>query len=101
MSLDAWPTSCRLLSDPLTKREADEHDAARERLRASLAHTRAAAEPIAAQIEQSLPEFTVHDVTHVDALCALLDPEHAKNPPANNGALATNRRVQHPSKGKP
>ena len=44
-----------------------------DRLSESISDVRARAEPIAAQIASDLPEFTVHDTTHIDALWPLVD----------------------------
>jgi hypothetical protein len=51
----------------------DEDDEDRARLERSLISTRENADAIAASIEDSLPEFTVHDGTHLDALWPLVD----------------------------
>ena len=40
----------------------------RERLRSAFLHFRERAEMLTAQIPRDLPEFTVHDITHLDAL---------------------------------
>ena len=62
-------------------------DAVRARLAASLASTRQTADAIAASIASDLPEFTVHDGTHLDALWPLMDliasrqPRHSTIPP--------------------
>lgn len=55
-----------------------------ERLRAAYIRFRERAAGLARQIEQDLPDFTVHDVTHLDALWSLADliagPEVSLNP---------------------
>ncbi len=57
----------------LAARTDDDFARDRENLRASLVDARRAASPIAAAIERDLPEFTVHDATHLDALWPLVD----------------------------
>lgn len=69
----AWEPASRLWRDSLAPRPDDDYASDRDRLRVSLSSIRQAAEPIAAQIASDLPEFTVHDGTHMDALWPLID----------------------------
>ncbi|NQT11485.1 MAG: ATP-binding protein [Planctomycetes bacterium] len=74
-----WQTT--LGSDP----KEDSHADAREKLRASFVSFRERAALLAAEIHRDLPEFTVHDVTHLDALWEIADivggPELSLSPP--------------------
>lgn len=55
------------------QREPDLAFAARERLRSTFTKFRERASVIANEIARDLPEFTVHDVTHLDALWEMAD----------------------------
>ena len=48
--------------------EADIHERERELLRVQFENFRERARVLAAEISRTLPEFTVHDITHLDAL---------------------------------
>ena len=50
---------------PLTN---DSHSAERERLRVAFARLREHSATIASEIARDLPDFTVHDISHLDAL---------------------------------
>lgn len=52
----------------LASAEADSHQAERERLRASFLSFRHRANLLALEIAKDLPDLTVHDITHLDAL---------------------------------
>lgn len=56
----------------------------RERLRNAFINTRKNVEPLVAQIGKELPQLTVHDITHLDALWEVADvligPNHPMNP---------------------
>lgn len=62
----AWQTS-------LAGRADDLHELPRERLRMGFRRMREKAAVLAGEIARDLPEFTVHDVTHLDALWELVD----------------------------
>ena len=51
----------------------DENSGARDALRASMAQVRRDADELATRIAVDLPEFTVHDGSHLDALWPLMD----------------------------
>lgn len=53
--------------------ERDDQRQVRDTLRASLAQIRADADQLAKRIASDLPEFTVHDGSHLDALWPLID----------------------------
>lgn len=57
----------------MAPREHDEYATERERLRAALLRLRDNAAPAAQQIARELPELTVHDVSHADALWSISD----------------------------
>jgi Histidine kinase-, DNA gyrase B-, and HSP90-like ATPase len=63
----------RLWGDSLAERADDEYSRERERLREALLGLRDNAELCAQTIRQQLPELTVHDVTHADALWGIAD----------------------------
>lgn len=63
----------RLWGDSLAERAEDEYSRERERLREALLGLRENAELCAQTIRQQLPELTVHDVTHADALWGIAD----------------------------
>jgi hypothetical protein len=52
----------------LASRSADEHSVERERLRACFLSFRERAAHLATEIRRDVPDLTVHDVTHLDAL---------------------------------
>jgi hypothetical protein len=62
----------------------DSHAEPRERLRSALFKLRERAEVLAGEIHRDLPDFTVHDLTHLDALWEMADliagPEYPLNP---------------------
>ena len=58
---DLWRTT-------LAARENDEHPAERERLRTAFLRFRANASHLAWEIRRDLPNLTIHDITHLDAL---------------------------------
>lgn len=62
-----WKTTLAPRSEP------DDHHKARERLRSTYEKFRERAAHVAAEIARDLPEFTVHDVTHIDALWEMAD----------------------------
>lgn len=57
----------------LAPRPQDNHERARERLRAAWLRMREQAAVIAGEIARDMPDFTVHDVTHLDALWEMAD----------------------------
>lgn len=63
----------------LAQRDADQYSDARARLRSSFEQTRDMVSPLLAKIAQELPQLTVHDVTHVDALWNVGDVLIGKN----------------------
>jgi hypothetical protein len=58
----------RFWKEALAPRSKDPHQEAREKLRAAFVSFRERAAVLAGEINQSLPEFTVHDITHIDSL---------------------------------
>lgn len=48
--------------------EPDVNDKEREILRVEFEHFRERAKILASEINRTLPEFTVHDISHIDAL---------------------------------
>lgn len=62
----------------------DPHADARSRLRTAFLKTRLMVEPLVAQIGKELPQLTVHDITHLDALWEVADliigPDYPMNP---------------------
>lgn len=62
----AWKTS-------LASRPDDLDEAPRERLRVGFRRMRDKAATLAGEIARDLPDYTVHDVTHLDALWELVD----------------------------
>lgn len=67
-----WNPGHRLLS-PLLDPSVDGDAEAREHLRAELRAMRSRAAQLASQIAADLPEFTAHDVSHLDALWGMAD----------------------------
>lgn len=69
----------------LAHREADLFSAAREALRAAYLGFRQRAGLLAAEIARDLPDYTVHDLTHLDALWTTADviagPDFELTPP--------------------
>jgi Histidine kinase-, DNA gyrase B-, and HSP90-like ATPase len=51
----------------------DEHEHARERLRVAYEELRERASSLAGEIASSLPDFTIHDISHADALWDVAD----------------------------
>ena len=79
-------TATRVWQTTLGSKPTDDpHEDAREKLRASFVSFRERAALLAAEIHRDLPEFTVHDVTHLDALWEIADivggPELSLSPP--------------------
>ncbi|MFF6989557.1 ATP-binding protein [Streptomyces sp. NPDC010273] len=67
-------TSTPLWQDTLAPRpDGDAHAAQRERLRTSYAELRRKAAVLLKENERSMPDFTVHDISHVDALWETAD----------------------------
>ncbi|WP_406486049.1 ATP-binding protein [Streptomyces phaeochromogenes] len=67
-------TATALWQNTLAARpRGDDHRAQRERLRASYLALRENAAPLLAENARSMPSFTVHDITHVDALWETAD----------------------------
>ncbi|HEY3439611.1 MAG TPA: ATP-binding protein [Paludibaculum sp.] len=66
-------TGTSLWSRTLGPCEVDQHRDDRERLRGAFNRCRENAAYLASEIARSLPEFTVHDVTHADALWEYAD----------------------------
>lgn len=60
--------ACRLWESSLGPRQNDSDQQARERLRHSWISAREKAAFLAGEIARDLPDFTVHDATHLDAL---------------------------------
>ncbi len=56
-----------------TQRDEDKSAEARERLRNAFLRFRDHAAVIAAEINRDLPDYTVHDITHLDALWEIAD----------------------------
>lgn len=54
-------------------RHEDEHEALRDQLRTAYESFRERAVLLAGEIARSLPDFTVHDITHIDALWEAAD----------------------------
>lgn len=73
---------CRTLAQRGPK---DPDGMARSRLRNAFLQTRSHIEPLVAQIGRELPELTVHDISHLDALWEVADviagPEYPISPP--------------------
>lgn len=53
--------------------EGDPSSGPRERLRAAFLNFRERAQVLAAEIPRDMPEFTVHDISHIDALWEMAD----------------------------
>jgi hypothetical protein len=74
----AWTTS-------LAPQPDDPWEESRERLRGALTKLRERAAQLASMVQEDLQEFTVHDITHLDALWELVDiflpPERTLTPP--------------------
>jgi Histidine kinase-, DNA gyrase B-, and HSP90-like ATPase len=68
----------------LAEQKKDDHSVSRDRLRQAFLRFRERAAQLAAEIPQDLPFFTVHDVTHLDALWEMVDlvagPEYPITP---------------------
>lgn len=63
----------RIWTSSLAPRDGDPSAAPRERLREAYTRFRANAALLAQDIARDLPDFTVHDVTHLDALWQIAD----------------------------
>jgi hypothetical protein len=63
----------RLWKTTLAPREEDRDSASRERLRIALLNFRQRVALLAAEIHRDLPDYTVHDITHLDALWETAD----------------------------
>ncbi|MBN1594072.1 MAG: ATP-binding protein [Candidatus Coatesbacteria bacterium] len=59
------------------------YDGIRERLRNAYLNFREKVKPVAAEIHRDLPEFTVHDITHIDALWGIVDTVSGEDYPIN------------------
>lgn len=57
----------------LAPQKKDDHNASRERLRTAFVRFRERAVQLGGEISRDLPFFTVHDVTHLDALWEMVD----------------------------
>jgi hypothetical protein len=64
-----WETTLARRSESDTDLSSDP----RERLRVAFMAFRARAQVLAAEINRDLPEFTVHDISHVDSLWEMAD----------------------------
>src|SRR5687767_15124617 len=74
----------RLWVESLASRAGDDpHQAARDRLRNSYRGFRERAAVVANEIQQELREFTVHDVSHLDALWEIADLIAGRGVPLN------------------
>ena len=67
------PTNVKLWENSLAGTRNDTHAAARERLRANYEACHDFSAVLAAEITRDNPSYTVHDVTHMDALWELAD----------------------------
>ena len=63
----------RLWQRTLAKKDNDLDERARDRLRNSFFDTRDKVAPLVAEIGKQLPQLTVHDITHLDALWEVAD----------------------------
>src|SRR5581483_718615 len=72
-----------LWQNTLATRVDDGDSAVRNRLRTAYERTRERATPLAEAIAKYLPDFTVHDITHVDALWEYADLIAGQNYPMN------------------
>src|SRR5882757_3000949 len=74
-----------LWKSSLARRDQDEFAEPRERLRSVLMSFRGRAGMLAAEIARDLPDYTVHDITHLDALWHLANliagPDASLSPP--------------------
>lgn len=58
----------------LAQQEGDDpYNVARDRLRVAFIQTRSAVAPLVAEIAKELPDLTVHDIAHLDALWGIAD----------------------------
>ena len=64
---DAYESS-NIWRSTLATQSNDDHEEHRERLRSSYKQFRGSVEPLAGEIGVSMPHFTDHSITHVDAL---------------------------------
>jgi hypothetical protein len=72
-----------LWQSALGARIEDSEQKERDRLRVGYENVRMRAMPVAEAIKIDLPEFTVHDITHLDALWEIADQITGKNYPIN------------------
>lgn len=63
----------RLWSTTLAPQEDDTHRDARDRLRATLLRSREHAHSLVSEVARDLPTYTVHDISHLDALWEMAD----------------------------
>lgn len=66
-------TMTRMWKETLLAKENDIYDAERERLRTSFIQFRKKASDLANEIHRSVPEYTVHDISHLDVLWEMAD----------------------------
>jgi hypothetical protein len=82
--LPAAVVESHLWRGSLAPRDDDRHAAPRERLRAAFVIFRERAGLLAAEIRRDLPQLTLHDLSHMDALwetaSTILGPEYALTP---------------------
>jgi hypothetical protein len=73
-----------LLRQALAPRDPDPHAEPRKRLLDALLQMRERAKMLAGEIHRDLPDYTVHDITHLDALWEMADliagPDYPLNP---------------------
>jgi hypothetical protein len=69
----SWQPDSEIYRRAMNRADADPHDDARGLLREGLRDLRRRAAVLAAKIETDLPEYTVHDEAHLDALWPLID----------------------------
>jgi len=72
MTTSSYERTCAWKAS-LAGRTDDPDELPRERLRTAFRRMREKAETLAGEIARDLPDFTVHDITHLDALWELVD----------------------------
>lgn len=72
MSTDSYQHT-QVWKRTLAPQKKDDHSASRERLRTAFVRFRERAAQLGGDISRDLPFFTVHDVTHLDALWEMVD----------------------------
>jgi len=72
-----------LWQQALAAKVDDPYSKERERLRAAYENVRSRAQPVAEAIDKDLPDYTVHDITHSDALWEYADLIAGPNYPLN------------------